>query len=169
MHILPYLASGGKLPKLSACFLNSNSATPKPSVPFGVVTCNSGLTFEAARSDLTIRLLDVRDLATKKSRVCCIIHCQEVRAASRSDQRPKNSMLCLAASPSTAPSKLPWAAWPEHFVLLDEGVAPTLHSTRASTSLCCNWNKGHVYITLGIDFYGEGQPQTAETKLFRIS
>lgn len=66
MHILPYLASGGKLPKLSACFLNSNSATPKPSVPFGVVTCNSGLTFEAARSDLTIRLLDVRDPATKK-------------------------------------------------------------------------------------------------------
>lgn len=67
MHILPYLASGGKLPKLPACFFNSNSATAKPSVPFGViVTCNSALTFEAARSDLAIGSLDVREPATQK-------------------------------------------------------------------------------------------------------
>lgn len=67
MHTLPRLTSVGKLPKLSACFLNSNLATAKPSVPFGVtMTCNSALSFEAARSRLAIGSLDARDAVTQK-------------------------------------------------------------------------------------------------------
>lgn len=106
LHILPISYFSREASKVSSHFLNSNSTGPKSSVPFGVITtCNSALPFEAA--------------SDTKSRVCHTIHFQEVRAASHGDQSHTGCMLCLAASLSRALSKLP-----EHFVLLDEGVAP---------------------------------------------
>lgn len=61
------------------------------------------------------------------------------------------------------------SARPECFVPRSEGAGPPRHSTRASTTPCCNWTKGRVYVTLGNHFYREGQPQAAGTELLCIS
>lgn len=148
LHILPDLPAVGKLPKLV-------SSCPIPLVCFGVITTwNSA--FEVASNCSAIMSLDAIDSVTQKE----VLYFQEVRAALPLDRGTQAAHCALQALQQL------WASshellGPNILPCSTKGLCPQLHSTRAST-LCCNWNKGHVYITLGIHFYNEGQPQTAE-------
>lgn len=102
-YCLSHLTSAGKLPKASAPFLNSNSATAKPSVPFGMITTGSSThAFEATRRCLALGHLMPETQRHKKQ---SLLHYALPGSRNCSMFHPSCTP-CLAASPSAAPSEL---------------------------------------------------------------